>query len=70
MKKRNLKSLRLNKKSISNVTPNQLTGGDGIYGSLAQCSEVMSCITYTQNNQSCQSCVSIHICVSREIPCN
>lgn len=66
MKKRSLKLLNLNKKSISDLTPQKITGGDA---SLARCSEVMSCITYTQDNKTCQSCLSIHMCVSENIPC-
>lgn len=69
MKKRNLKSLRLNKKSISDLNPQKIYGGNLQGESLAQCSEVMSCITYTQNNDTCRSCWSIHICLSENVPC-
>lgn len=69
MKKRNLKSLSLNKKSISDLNPQKINGGNLDGYSLAQCSEVMSCITYTQNNETCVSCVSVHFCVSIHITC-
>jgi hypothetical protein len=74
MKKQNLKSLRLNKKSISDLSPQQITGG--VDGSLARCSEVMSCITYTRfrltcvSCPTCESCISIQLCFTRNIPCN
>lgn len=69
MKKRNLKLLRLNKKSISDLNPKDIKGGRLDAPSLAQCSEVMSCITYTQNNQTCRWCLSVHVCISVQI-CN
>ena len=67
MKKRNLKSLSLNKKSISDLNPQKINGGNLEGASLAQCSEVMSCITYTQNNNTCVSCWSIQLCWSKTI---
>jgi hypothetical protein len=67
MKKRNLKSLSLNKKSISDLNPQKINGGNFEGASLAQCSEVMSCITYTQNNNTCVSCISIQLCLSRDV---
>lgn len=67
MKKRNLKSLHLNKKSISDLNPQKIHGGNLAGPSLAQCSEVMSCITYTQVNHTCKSCLSIHFCISVQI---
>ena len=63
MKKRNLKSLSLNKKSISDLNPQSINGGVDA-ASLAQCSEVMSCITYTQNNNTCRWCLSVRFCIS------
>ncbi|WP_430409589.1 hypothetical protein [Kordia sp.] len=67
MKKRNLKSLSLNKKSISDLNPQKINGGNLEGESWARCSEVMSCITYTQNNETCGSCLSIHLCISVQI---
>ncbi|WP_420574298.1 hypothetical protein [Kordia sp.] len=58
MKKRNLKSLRLNKKSISDLTPNRIHGGNDLPFSWQKCSQVMSCITYTQENNTCNTCTT------------
>lgn len=69
MKKRNLKSLSLNKNSVSDLTPQTIYGGGDVPFSWQRCSQVMSCITYTQNNHTCASCISIQLCVSRNIPC-
>ncbi|WP_298512808.1 hypothetical protein [uncultured Kordia sp.] len=69
MKKRNLKNLQLNKNSISDLTPNQIIGGRDGSQTWSICSRVMSCITYTQHNNTCVSCLSIQLCITRDIPC-
>lgn len=60
MKKKSFKGLYLKKVQVANMNNNFINGG----GSLAQCSEVMSCITYSCPQTQDAGC-SNHMCDSR-----
>ncbi|MGH1383786.1 hypothetical protein [Kordia sp.] len=67
MKKRNLKNLSLNKKSISSLSKLNLNGG------AINISEAIGCVTATSCNNQCpvgitDRCIS-NICLSREGSC-
>jgi hypothetical protein len=63
MKKKNIKGLSLKKVQVATIG-NTVKGGYIEGGSLAQCSEVMSCITYSCPQTQDVGC-SNHMCDSR-----
>ncbi len=71
MRKKNLTSLSLNKRSISNLLPKTIGGQVGIDadGSMANCSEVMSCYRPTEIDCPPPPPASYTYCVPNNGPC-